>query len=333
VGMFPTQTSLQMQPWWQTLRCTNPWAWHPSHPAMNRGRRVAHTHIGRQVVPAACVVLRPYSAAECTSDAIVHILGVVWGIVASASALLQCRQPGSKHQVPNTSDLSTHLSHPERRHGKRHLLAMLAYAVGIVGMLSCSAAYNIAWSAHHLQMQSVQWWLPAPSPGAVAWLRQIDRTWIYICIAATYTALSTRVPGKASVMTCIWITAVVGVTLKTALAFGHPFLSQAFISVMETLTLLLYIALGWVPVPAMWVVSRVLQPMAKRSIILAGLCYTTGVFFYLSAEMPFHNFIWHVMVLAATMLMYRGVTSEAPAVPAKSVAVSSRRQEGELDSE
>jgi len=277
-------------------------------PMRSMKRTARPTETALKAVPAQCVVLRSYTAAECTSDAVVHALGVLWGVLAACTAVARVRRSrnvgtGSVREVKTAS-------RPPRRAG-REVQAMLAYAVGFVGMLCCSAAYNIAWSAHHLDMQSVGWWVHPPAPDVVAWLRQLDRTWIYVCIASTYTALSTRVPGKGSLMVCIWTTAGIGVILKTLVAFGKPLFSEEVFSGLETLTLLLYVALGWVPVPSMWVVARKLQPFAKRCIICSGVCYTVGVYFYLSAYMPFHNFIWHVMVLLATILMYRGVTSDA----------------------
>jgi hemolysin III len=41
--------------------------------------------------------------------------------------------------------------------------------------------------------------------------------------------------------------------------------------------------------------------------ITGGLIYTTGVAFYLWKALPFHKTIWHVFVLAATMVFYAAV--------------------------
>ena len=38
--------------------------------------------------------------------------------------------------------------------------------------------------------------------------------------------------------------------------------------------------------------------------IAGGLIYTIGVAFYLWKALPFHKTIWHVFVLAATMVFY-----------------------------
>jgi hemolysin III len=43
-------------------------------------------------------------------------------------------------------------------------------------------------------------------------------------------------------------------------------------------------------------------------ILIGGLLYTFGVVFYLAERMVFHNTIWHVFVLAATMVLFAAVT-------------------------
>jgi hemolysin III len=40
---------------------------------------------------------------------------------------------------------------------------------------------------------------------------------------------------------------------------------------------------------------------------VGGLLYTGGVVFHLWRGLPFHNTIWHVFVLAATLCFYAAV--------------------------
>jgi hemolysin III len=43
-------------------------------------------------------------------------------------------------------------------------------------------------------------------------------------------------------------------------------------------------------------------------IVTGGVLYTIGVVFFLSERLPFHITIWHVFVLAASMVFYAAVT-------------------------
>jgi len=43
-------------------------------------------------------------------------------------------------------------------------------------------------------------------------------------------------------------------------------------------------------------------------IVIGGLIYTGGVIFYLFERLPFHYTIWHLCVLAASMVFYAAVT-------------------------
>jgi hemolysin III len=41
--------------------------------------------------------------------------------------------------------------------------------------------------------------------------------------------------------------------------------------------------------------------------ITGGVLYTLGVIFYLWDRLPFHNTIWHVFVLVASLVFYAAV--------------------------
>ena len=45
-------------------------------------------------------------------------------------------------------------------------------------------------------------------------------------------------------------------------------------------------------------------------LLFGGLLYSGGVIFLLWERLPFHNTIWHVFVLAATVLCYSSIMVE-----------------------
>ena len=58
---------------------------------------------------------------------------------------------------------------------------------------------------------------------------------------------------------------------------------------------------GYYAFPDTALVLRVLM-------VVGGLLYTLGVVFYLWRRLPFHYTIWHVFVLAASLVFYAAVT-------------------------
>lgn len=161
--------------------------------------------------------------------------------------------------------------------------AALIYGLSLVAMLACSALYNMTR-------------LPA-------WndlLRRFDQTAIYLKIAGTYTPFAVLTGSQAGLfLTGIWGTALAGASL---ILFGPARLKRP--------SLVLYLALGWAGLVAGEPLFSALSPAAFALILSGGILYTIGVVFYLWQQLPFHNTIWHVFVLAATAVLYSAVVVE-----------------------
>ena len=57
-----------------------------------------------------------------------------------------------------------------------------------------------------------------------------------------------------------------------------------------------------------WAIFAEMSGPVLNLVLVAGGLYTFGVVFYLSNRLVFHNTIWHVFVLAATVLLFAAVT-------------------------
>jgi hemolysin III len=126
-----------------------------------------------------------YSRAEHIADAVVHGLGLTFGLAACIS-LLVVLLPGA--------DLLRGL-------------AVGLYAAGLVAMLGCSALYNLAppgrWKAH---------------------FRRLDHAAIFVMIAGTYTPFLLVAVGGAwghGLLAFVWAVALAGVVMK--LTWPHRF--------------------------------------------------------------------------------------------------------------
>jgi hemolysin III len=130
-------------------------------------------------------------------------------------------------------------------------------------------------------------------------LRRLDHIAIFVLIAGTYTPFTLlALPGAWgwSLFATIWTLALAGSVLE----LGFP---QA----PRRLVALFYVAMGWVGMVAIEPLYHHLQPGGLALLLAGGVAYTLGVPFYLMRRMPFHHTVWHVFVLAGSILHYLAV--------------------------
>jgi hemolysin III len=151
------------------------------------------------------------------------------------------------------------------------------YSFGLVGMLTASALYN----------------LTRAGPLKAAF-RRLDHAMIFVMIAGTYTPLSlTALRPGLGIPLCVvvWGLAAIGITLKLTRPYRH-----------ERLSLVLYLGMGWLLTPLLPPLIRAL-PAGVLALILAGaLVYSAGSFIHTRDRWPFHNAVWHAMVILAAGL-------------------------------
>jgi hemolysin III len=169
-------------------------------------------------------------------------------------------------------------------------VAMVIYALSLVGLFSASAAYH-----------RLNW-----SPMALRRVRSLDHSMIFLLIAGTYTAFGVLVlhgVWQLLVLVVVWTGALVGITLKLVNVEGFSRAGGT-----------LYIALGWIGIAA-------LPPMLSESKILplvltlaGGLMYTVGTLVLLRRRpdpnplvFGYHE-IWHALVVAASTCHYAAIT-------------------------
>tara|TARA_B100001248_G_scaffold164564_1_gene124427 strand:- start:173 stop:796 length:624 start_codon:yes stop_codon:yes gene_type:complete len=72
----------------------------------------------------------------------------------------------------------------------------------------------------------------------------------------------------------------------------------------EKFSLLLYLFLGWLIVFDIQTLFNLIDVNGKSLVILGGVFYTVGVFFYLSESIKNNHAIWHIFVLLGSMSHY-----------------------------
>lgn len=146
-----------------------------------------------------------------------------------------------------------------------------------------------------------------PASNSKHWFRTFDHIAIYLLIAGSYTPF-TLVPLHGawgwSLFGIIWGLALSGTLLK--IFFIHRF---------RILSVIVYIAMGWLVLIAIRPLVRVLDPLTLKLLVAGGLAYTGGVFFYANHKLPFQHGIWHLFVIGGSLLHALAIYSLFPAIP------------------
>ncbi|MEC0202090.1 hemolysin III family protein [Paenibacillus lautus] len=124
----------------------------------------------------------------------------------------------------------------------------------------------------------------------------MDHSSIYLFIAGTYTPfLLVAVRGSLgwSLFGIVWGIALFGVIFKAFFVKKFLFLSTIF-----------YIAMGWLIVIAWNPLTAVVAPQGMNLLALGGVLYTLGTIFYVWRGFPYHHAIWHLFVLAGSILHF-----------------------------
>lgn len=138
-------------------------------------------------------------------------------------------------------------------------------------------------------------------PGAVPRrvLRTLDHIAIFVLIAGTYTPFTLlALPARWgwSLFGVIWALAILG----SAAELG-------WLRRYRKLAVAMYVAMGWVALVALEPLSRHLDAGGLVLLLAGGVTYTLGVPFYLWRRLPFHHTMWHVFVLAGSVLHFFAV--------------------------
>lgn len=123
-----------------------------------------------------------------------------------------------------------------------------------------------------------------------------DHSSIYLFIAGTYTPfLFLVVKGTLGwvLFGVIWGIAVLGIVFKV-------FFTKRFL----VLSTIIYIVMGWLIVIAWKPLVTTLSPAGIHLLVWGGIIYTIGTIFYVWRSFPFHHAIWHIFVLAGTILHF-----------------------------
>ena len=129
--------------------------------------------------------------------------------------------------------------------------------------------------------------------------RTLDHSSIFLLIAGTYTPftlVSLRGGLGWTLFGLVWGIAIAGIILETVTRQKY-----------QKLSLTLYLGMGWLIIVAIKPILHVVEPGGIALLVAGGLCYTIGVIFYVWKSLIFNHAIWHLFVLAGTVLHFFAV--------------------------
>ena len=139
-------------------------------------------------------------------------------------------------------------------------------------------------------------------PVAKARLKVFDHCAIYLLIAGTYTPftlIALRGPWGWGLFIAIWTLALAGVVFKLFHTGRFKLLSTA-----------IYIAMGWLVLVAIKPMLVSLDAWTMCWLLLGGVFYTLGTYFYHRESIRFSHAIWHLFVIAGSVCHYIAVTAQ-----------------------
>jgi hemolysin III len=163
-----------------------------------------------------------------------------------------------------------------------YLASSLIYGSSLILLYSSSTLYH---AIHHINIKQK--------------LRQLDHAAIFILIAGTYTPftlINLRDSWGLPLFVLIWTVAIIGVVIELATGLKY-----------KKLSLSLYLGMGWIVIIA---IQPMLNHVATEGLLLllaGGLSYSFGVIFYIWKRLFMHHAIWHLFVLAGSVLHFFAV--------------------------
>jgi len=167
-------------------------------------------------------------------------------------------------------------------HDGYKLASAIVYGVSLVLLYTASTLY------HSL-----------PQPRVKHVLKILDHCGIYLLIAGTYTPFCLVTLREANgwwLLGVIWGLAILGIALEAFWVYRPRWVSTV-----------LFLGMGWMVVTSIGPLVDKLAPGGLWLLVAGGLAYTVGTVFYLLERIHYMHAVWHVWVLAGSVLHFLAV--------------------------
>ncbi len=202
-------------------------------------------------------------------------------------------------------DLSYYTVREEIAHALTHGLGLVLSVAGLVALVVAASLHGNVWHVVGCTVFGVTLVLlyaastlyhSARSLPAKRMFQRLDHAAIFLLIAGTYTPLTLgnlRDGWGWHLLGLVWGLALLGITLEAVVPRSSRRRSVA-----------IHLLMGWLIVLAIEPLARSVHPEGIVLLVLGGLTYTFGVFFYAWEKLPYNHTVWHLFVLAGSALHF-----------------------------
>lgn len=190
-----------------------------------------------------------------------------------------------------------------------HGLGIILSIAGLVILAAFSSVYGNAWTVVSTALFGASMIIlytastlyhAVPNAQAKKILKKFDHIAIYYLIAGTYTPfLLVNLRGALgwTIFGIIWGLALLGTVLKLVTSGSGT----------KIWSIGLYLLMGWMIVFASKSLYAHISTAGLVFLVLGGLFYTLGIFFYVWKSKKYTHAIWHFFVLAGTIMHFFAV--------------------------
>ncbi|MEJ2426385.1 MAG: hemolysin III family protein [Candidatus Thiodiazotropha sp.] len=196
----------------------------------------------------------------------------------------------------------------EIAHAITHGIGILLSVAGLALLVTFASLYGNVWHVVSCSIYGATLILmytastlyhSIPMPRAKRVLQHLDHAAIFLLIAGTYTPytlVNLRGDWGWLLFGLVWGIALFGVLFE--------FLRRER---FKWLSLSLYLGLGWLVVIAIKPLIDAVETGGLWLLLAGGLCYSLGVVFYVWKRLAYHHAVWHLFVMAGSMLHFFSV--------------------------
>jgi hemolysin III len=203
------------------------------------------------------------------------------------------------------------LTPEERANALTHAFGVLLSVIGLFGLAAQlplypeprqvvgAGIYGISLVSLYIASTLCHIATAAPSARVRRIALTLDYACIYLVIAGTYTPfLLTAVQGMTGtvLLAVVWALGLAGILWETLGRRRSERLACAF-----------YLGLGWLVVVVARPLAAAVGPAVLALLVAGGLCYSVGVVFFLLRRLAYSHAVWHLFVIAGSVLHYLGV--------------------------
>ena len=210
--------------------------------------------------------------------------------------------------MPSTRTRTTYSEGEELAHALTHGIGALLSVAALVVLVVYSALYGDAWHITSTTVYGLTLILiytastlyhGVSRPAAKEILQKLDHSAIFLLIAGTYTPftlVNLRGPWGWTLFALVWGVAIAGIAFELACRKCPKVISVG-----------LYLGLGWIVLIAIKPLLAQVDPGGVRLLVAGGVAYSLGVVFYLWKTLVYHHAVWHLFVLAGSILHFFAV--------------------------